>query len=69
MDDFAQISNLIQDIGIWAMFAWLYVQEKKAHNQTRNQYREDLREIAGMRQSMNRVQNMVNDHQNLSQVN
>jgi hypothetical protein len=59
--DITQIANLIQDFGIWILFAWLYVQEKKAHNDTRVQYREDLREIAGMRQSMTRVQQSVND--------
>lgn len=64
--DFQQVSNLIQDLGIWILFAWLYINEKKAHNETRKQYREDLREIAGMRQSMNRVQSVVQQQKDIA---
>gem|GEM_PF-1716904 len=59
--DFSQLSNLVQDIGIWILFAYLYLQEKKAHQATREQYRADLREIAGMRQALGRVQSYVRD--------
>lgn len=60
-----QIRALIQDFGIWAVFFYLYVQEKKAHQLTRDQYREDLREIANLRQNLNRAQTYVRDTQTI----
>lgn len=62
MDDFQMISeigNLIQGLGMWAIFAWLYIREKEAHSDTRKEYREDLREIAGIRQSLTNTQRNV----------
>lgn len=59
MDDMqliSQIGNLVQGIGMWAIFAWLYIREKEAHRDTRKEYREDLREIAGIRQSLSKTQ-------------
>ena len=61
--DLSKIIDLIQQLGIWIVFAWLYVNEKKAHQVTRDQYREDLREIANLRQNLNRVQTYVRDNQ------
>lgn len=46
--DFQMLTNLIQDIGVWILFAWLYIQEKREHNETRSQYRHDLREFRGL---------------------
>lgn len=65
--DFSQVSNLIQDIGIWVLFAWLYIQEKKAHAETIRQHQNDLREIAGMRSNLMQVQRVVKSHDKLSQ--
>lgn len=62
MEDFQMISeigNLIQGLGMWAIFAWLYIREKEAHRDTRKEYREDLREIAGIRQSLAKTQRNV----------
>lgn len=60
--DFAQIIDLIQNWGVWVIFAWLYINEKRAHQLTREQYREDLREIAGLRQNIGRVQSYVREN-------
>ncbi len=49
MDDLQIISDVVQNFGFWAIFAWLYMSEKKAHNETRARYFEDLREFAGIR--------------------
>ncbi len=43
------VSDLVNTVGMWAVFAWLYVSEKKSHEKTRTQWVEDLRDIAGMR--------------------
>ncbi len=45
------------------MFAWLYIQEKKAHQLTHEQYRDDLRAIVNLRSNLNRVQFYVRDAQ------
>lgn len=49
VDPLLQITAIIQDVGIWAMFAWLFIQERTAHNVTRDKHMEDLREISGMK--------------------
>lgn len=48
------ISNLVQTIGLWAVFAWLFVQERAAHNETRQKWLDDIREIAGLRTALRR---------------
>jgi len=53
------IIDLVQSVGMWAVFAWLYHQEKQAHNETRKSYFEDLRELAGGKpQLRNNVENL-----------
>lgn len=59
--DLTQIIDMVQNFGIWIIFAWLYIKEKEAHQHTREQYREDLREIANLRQNIGRVQGFVSD--------
>ena len=49
MDDFGLLVDLIREFGLWLVFAYLYTSEKKAHNETRSAYFEDLRDIAGVR--------------------
>lgn len=44
-----QITQVLQDIGIWAVFLYLFINERTAHNVTRNAHMDDLREIAGMK--------------------
>lgn len=51
--------DLVQSFGIWIVFMYLYINEKKAHEQTRVEYRQDLREIAGLRQNLQRTQYFV----------
>lgn len=65
-DTINQLTSLIKDFGIWIVFAWLYIQEKKAHQVTRDQYREDLREIANLRSNLQRVQNYAREYQQVS---
>lgn len=59
--DLPQIIDLIQQLGIWIIFAWLYLQEKQAHQATREQYRDDLREIASLRQNLTPIRNHTLD--------
>ncbi len=42
------LSGLVSSVGMWAVFAYLYINEKRAHELTRNRYYDDLRTIAGM---------------------
>jgi hypothetical protein len=49
MEDLQMVLDVVQNFGLWGIFAWLYMAEKKAHNETRTRYFEDLREYAGIR--------------------
>lgn len=49
IDTLSQVTQLVQDLGIWAVFLYLFVNERNAHNGTRNAHMENLREIAGMK--------------------
>lgn len=53
--EFQQLMDVVQSFGVWAIFAFLYWEEKKAHAATRQKYYEDLREIAGLRRNIDRV--------------
>lgn len=46
------IVDLAQTFGTWAIFLWLFVNERSAHEATRKEYREDLRDVAGLRASL-----------------
>ncbi len=63
--DFSQVLDVVQSLGLWSIFAWLYLQEKKAHQTTREQYREDLREIANLRSHLKPIH--TNDRQAVSE--
>ena len=52
MDEIQFAMDIVQSVGMWAIFAWLYIKEKDAHKMTRKEYRDDLREVAGIRQSL-----------------
>ena len=59
MEDFAVIIDLLREFGLWIVFAWLYSTERKAHNETRHAYFEDLRDLAGVKPSLRpREQNL-----------
>lgn len=49
------ITDLFSSVGMWAVFAYLFVQERKAHDKTRRQHNEDLREIAGLTKPLVKV--------------
>lgn len=51
-DIVAVLGDLTRSVGMWAVFAWLFVQERKAHQETRRLHNDDLREIAGLRHSL-----------------
>jgi 2-iminoacetate synthase ThiH len=66
MDDIQTLLQAAQTMGLWLVFAWLYLDERKQHNRTRQDMSDrvraakdahmaDLREIAGMRVELNRV--------------
>jgi len=55
VDPLLQLTAIIQDVGIWAVFLYLFINERAAHNVTRMAHMEDLREIAGMRPPLGRV--------------
>jgi len=44
----AVIEGLVQTVGMWGVFAVLFLQERKAHDNTRQKWNDDLREIAGL---------------------
>lgn len=60
MDDPTILLDVVQSVGMWAVFLYLFINERKSHESTRRQYREDLREVAGLRQSINRPQAVHN---------
>ena len=47
--DITQLVELLGQFGFSAVFLWLFVREMNNHESTREHYRRDLREIAGMR--------------------
>lgn len=53
--ELSSVLNLIQTLGMWSVFAWLFITERRAHDETRRQWNEDLRNIAGLRQQLPRI--------------
>lgn len=47
MNEIEALVNAVQSVGLWAVFLYLYLSEKRAHELTRESYRRDLREVAG----------------------
>lgn len=47
--EFSIIVDMVQTFGTWAIFLYLFVQERASHERTREDYRNDLRDIAGLR--------------------
>lgn len=48
----SQIGALVQQFGLWALFAWLFTHERAAHQETRQKWIDDLREIAGLKKRL-----------------
>jgi len=42
------LNELVKTVGMWAVFAVLYIQERRSHDATRRLWNDDLREIAGL---------------------
>lgn len=49
MDDITSIMEIVGQFGFSSIFLWLFVREMNRHDTTRENYRNDLREIAGIR--------------------
>lgn len=49
MEELQVILGMIGDVGIWVVFAYLFLDERKRHEMTREAYRDDLRDIGGLR--------------------
>lgn len=47
MEELQGILGMIGDVGIWIVFAYLFIDERKRHENTREAYRDDLRATAG----------------------
>lgn len=47
MEELQAISGMIGDVGIWVAFFYLFIDERKRHQATREAYRDDLRSAAG----------------------
>jgi hypothetical protein len=66
MDDIQTLMQAAQTMGLWLVFAWLYIDERKQHSKTRHDlageirtakdaHMSDLREIAGVRIALDRA--------------
>jgi len=51
---FEVLMSIVQSVGMWAVFAWLYITERKAHDETRQRWLDDLRDVAGLKASLRR---------------
>lgn len=56
LDPLLQLTNIVQDVGIWFIFAWLFVKEREAHNITRERHMDDLREISGIKKPLHKIE-------------
>lgn len=52
MDDAGVMVEIVQTIGMWAVFAYLYVSERNRRDTDIRSHIEDLRDIAGIRQRL-----------------
>jgi hypothetical protein len=46
--DFGVLVDLVQSVGTWMIFLYLFLKERESHDRTRSQHLVDLRDIAGM---------------------
>lgn len=49
MEELQSVIAMIGDVGIWAVFAYFFMDERKRHDETRKAHNEDLRDVAGLR--------------------
>lgn len=54
MEDFTQAIDTISSLGYSALFLWLLLKEMRSHDETRARYYSDLRDIAGLSQTLSR---------------
>lgn len=47
-----ELMEVFNTVGMWAVFAFLFVQERKAHENTRKLWVDDLRDVAGLKQHL-----------------
>jgi hypothetical protein len=63
LSDISVLMDTVANFGFSFVFLWLFVRELIQHQKTREDYRADLREIAGLRQSL-RMTNPTKDTSN-----
>lgn len=51
-DPLLQATQVLQDLGLQAVFLYLFIRCQNAHNVTIEKHLEDLREIAGLKMSL-----------------
>lgn len=61
--EFQPLFELVQTIGMWAVFLWLYLQERRRVSNVVDRHIEDLREISGLKHQLGRVQAVVDSIQ------
>lgn len=54
-DEVSAIVDIVGAFGQYIVFLYLYISEKRAHENTRRQYRNDLRTIAKMHVDTNEL--------------
>jgi len=59
------LEALVQTVGMWAVFAVLYIQERRSHDRTRGLHNDDLREIAGLTKPLPKLNATSSDADNL----
>jgi len=62
-EEFAMIIDVVREFGLWMVFAWLFVQERRAHDATRHAYFEDLRDLAGVKPQLAKKEQSLTDRQ------
>jgi hypothetical protein len=55
VDPILQLTAIIQDIGIWAVFMYLFINERASHTATIGRHIDDLREIAGIKARLEKI--------------
>lgn len=49
---FAQMADLMREVGAYIVFLYLFIREVNRHDETRKKYIDDLREIAGIKPAL-----------------
>lgn len=55
------LTGILTQIGFAVIFLWLFWTERKAHDRTRDEYINDLKTIAGLKQQLGFTKTVVDD--------